>query len=159
MVGADQNVNKSCSYVHIQLPNWITSAAQEILMSMGIHGNGFDSLHIRRTDSTSSCNSSVEAVLSLVGCAREVVSKKLLVFTDERSKSYQHNIVHALATVGLSAIFMDAIIERQTTNNYDTFQIGKAMQASARTRFSIHRCFKHQKFSQMIMMQDEVPED
>lgn len=131
---------KHCSYFQIRVPNWIESAAQGILMSIGAHGHDFDSLHIRRTDSILSCDSSVEAVVSLVDCAREVRSEKLLIFTDERDEWYHKMVVAALDTVGVSASVMDPIIDRQTANNYDTFQIGMSMQDSANIRFSIHRC-------------------
>lgn len=145
-----------CSYVQIQAPSWIKSAADDILIPMGLHRNDFDSLHIRRTDSIQTCNSSVEAVLSLVDCARQVRSEKMLVFTDERSQWYHQEVVVALKTTGVSAIFMDPIIERRTTNNYDTFQIGQVIQGSAKTRFEIHRCKRHPG-EQMIRMPESFP--
>ena len=99
-----------CSYVLQTASREVVALAESFLAEQRLRRGEFVTLHLRRGDVLSTCDSSPSAVVAYVQCSYWAIPEvaaghqvPLVVFSDETDRNYTRALLHALAPIGVTS--------------------------------------------------------
>jgi hypothetical protein len=155
-----------CRYIQSHVPNHVQELMQQIMEQSilphttsrgGDHGDNHTTttivgtLHIRRGDGTSKCDTRLERIQSYLECSLAGLSQKKIVIlfsSDEIDVDYRKGVQylverqhhHAITFLDLDALVRQALAQEpewRRTNNFYVYRIIRALQESPLVQFSL----------------------
>ena len=144
-----------CDYGDVRVSRHATRVADRLVAELtdDESNSQFVTLHVRRGDTVSQCDTTVPAVLAFLNCSKALAAyaprrPQLLIFTDETDEAYLSELLselQALPRWGGKVSHGDALVaatigQRASHDNYEVYAAAAYIMSRAGLALAIERC-------------------